>query len=212
MLLPGDFREFFYDPANLALTADVGLGITFCSCEGGRAGLPQGPRHGEEPPSLYPSPLRSFDSAPRRGSGRAGKLSARSLHRRAQACTVGRDPDPCPGTAKCVAALLLLCNGQGKPPWLANEAISPARGPRPPGSRRSAPAWAYLSGARGLPRVPRQVPDKAGKVDALPLGTATVHVREGGPVSGSIVITDAELDAARRAVSWCRGRLHEVKA
>jgi hypothetical protein len=45
------------------------------------------------------------------------------------------------------------------------------------------------------------VPDRAGTVDSLPFGTATVHVREGakpGLVSGSIVITEAEIEAARK--------------
>jgi hypothetical protein len=60
-----------------------------------------------------------------------------------------------------------------------------------------------MSGAGGLPPLAvSQVPDRAGTVDSLPFGTATVHVREGakpGPLSGSIVITEAEIEAARKA-------------
>jgi hypothetical protein len=44
-------------------------------------------------------------------------------------------------------------------------------------------------------------------VNALPLGTATVHMREGakrGPVSGSIVITEAEIEAARKGRTLVR--------
>ena len=46
-----------------------------------------------------------------------------------------------------------------------------------------------------------QVPHRPGPVDSLPLGAATAHVREGakpGPVSGTIVITEAEIEAARK--------------
>ncbi len=43
--------------------------------------------------------------------------------------------------------------------------------------------------------------DRPWPVDSLPFGTARVHVREGakpGPVSGNIVITEAEIEAARK--------------
>jgi protein-disulfide isomerase-like protein with CxxC motif len=67
--------------------------------------------------------------------------------------------------------------------------------------------WATLRAAlAGYPSLLAQVPDRPGPVDSLPFGTATVHVREGakpGPVSDSIVITEAEIEAARaRAAPW----------
>ena len=52
-----------------------------------------------------------------------------------------------------------------------------------------------------------QVPDTPGPIDSLPFGTATVHVREGakpGPASGSIVITEAEIEAARKGLTVVR--------
>ena len=55
--------------------------------------------------------------------------------------------------------------------------------------------------SRDTPSCSAQVPARAGTVDSLPFGTATVHVREGvkpGPVSGSVVITEAEIEAARK--------------
>ena len=62
--------------------------------------------------------------------------------------------------------------------------------------------WASLRSAlAGYPILAAQVLDTASKVDSLPLGMARVHVREGakpGPVSGSIVIAEAELEAARK--------------
>ena len=62
--------------------------------------------------------------------------------------------------------------------------------------------WASLRAALAdYPALLAQVPDRAGTVDSLSFGTATVHVREGakpGPVSGSIVITEAEIEAARK--------------
>ena len=69
--------------------------------------------------------------------------------------------------------------------------------------------WAYLwaslrSALSGYPDLASQVPATPGAVDSLHFGTATVHEREGaklGPVSGSIVITEAEIEAA------CKGRL-----
>jgi hypothetical protein len=68
--------------------------------------------------------------------------------------------------------------------------------------------WASLRSALvGYPALLSQVPDRPGPVDALPLGTATVHVRDGarpGPVSGSIVITEAEIEAARKGRTLVR--------
>ena len=68
-------------------------------------------------------------------------------------------------------------------------------------ARNRSYSWASLRAAlTGYPALLAQVPDRGGKVDSLPWGTATVHVREGakpGPVSASITITEAELDAAR---------------
>ena len=62
--------------------------------------------------------------------------------------------------------------------------------------------WASLQAAlASYPDLLAMLPDRPGTVDSLPLGTATVHVREGakpGPVSGSIVITEAEIEAARK--------------
>ena len=52
-----------------------------------------------------------------------------------------------------------------------------------------------------------QVPDKPGSVDSLPWGTATVHVREGakpGLVSDSIIITEAQIEAARKGRTLVR--------
>jgi hypothetical protein len=49
------------------------------------------------------------------------------------------------------------------------------------------------------------VPDGPGPVDSLPWGTATVHVRtKPGPVSGGIVITETEIDAARKGPTVVR--------
>jgi hypothetical protein len=68
-------------------------------------------------------------------------------------------------------------------------------------ARNRAYLWASLRWAlSGYPDLASQVPATPGTVDSLPLGTARVHVREAakpGPLSGSVVITDAELDAAR---------------
>lgn len=62
--------------------------------------------------------------------------------------------------------------------------------------------WASLRSAFArYPAVLSQVPDTPGPIDSLPFGTARVHVREDakpGPVSGSIVITEAEIEAARK--------------
>jgi hypothetical protein len=62
--------------------------------------------------------------------------------------------------------------------------------------------WASLRAAlAGYPLLLSQVPDTPGTVDSLPLGAATAHVCEGdkpGPVSGTIVITEAEIEAARK--------------
>jgi hypothetical protein len=68
--------------------------------------------------------------------------------------------------------------------------------------------WATLREAlKGYPTLASRLPPTAGKVDSLPFGTATVHVREGakpGPVSGSIVITEAEIEAARKGRTLVR--------
>jgi TubC N-terminal docking domain len=60
--------------------------------------------------------------------------------------------------------------------------------------------WASLRSAlSGYPVLLAQVPDRAGTVHSLPFGT--VHVREDakpGPVSGSIAITESEIEAARK--------------
>jgi hypothetical protein len=62
--------------------------------------------------------------------------------------------------------------------------------------------WASLRSAlSGYPLLLSQVPDKAAPIDSLPFGTARVHVREDakpGPASGSIIITEAEIEAARK--------------
>jgi hypothetical protein len=78
-----------------------------------------------------------------------------------------------------------------------------------PGIRRY--AWASLREAlSGYPGLSAQVPDRAGTV-------RTVHVREGakpGPVSGSVVITEAEIEAARKGLTVSQGTFtgaHEVK-
>ena len=70
-------------------------------------------------------------------------------------------------------------------------------------ARNRSYSWASLRAALAdYPVLRAQLPDRAGPVDSLPWGTATVHVREGakpGPLSGSIVITEAEIEAARKA-------------
>ena len=70
--------------------------------------------------------------------------------------------------------------------------------------------WASLrSAVSGYPVLLAQVPARAGTVDSLPLGTATVHVREGakpGPVSGSVAITEVEIEAARKGRTVVRQR------
>ena len=74
-----------------------------------------------------------------------------------------------------------------------------SRGPSP---GTGACLWASLRAVlAGYTLLLSQVPDRAGTVDSLPFGTAAVHVREGakpGPVSGSIVITETEIEAARK--------------
>jgi hypothetical protein len=78
--------------------------------------------------------------------------------------------------------------------------------------------WASLRAAlAGYPVLLSQVSARAGTVDTLPFGTARVHVREGakpGPVSGSIVITEAEIETARKGLTVSQGTFtgaHEVK-
>jgi len=87
-------------------------------------------------------------------------------------------------------------------------------------ARNKGHLWSGLRSALSdYPALLPQVPNRAGTVDSLPLGTATVHVREGakpGPVSGSIVITEAEVEAARKGRTVVRqgafAGAQEVKA
>jgi len=103
--------------------------------------------------------------------------------------------------------------------------------PRPDAELEAARITATLAGNRGYlwaslraalaeyPVLLAQVPDRPGPIDALPFGTAGVHVREGGnsgAVAGSIVITEAEIEAARKGRTVVRQGTftgeHEVKA
>jgi hypothetical protein len=85
-------------------------------------------------------------------------------------------------------------------------------------ARNRGSLWASLRAAFSrYPALLAQVPDRAGTVDSLPFGTSTVHVREGakpGLVSGSIVITEAEIEAARKGRTVVRQGMftgaHEV--